>query len=326
MLNLLRSNQLFVVLVVVAYALLLHFPIFLGNTVYELHPNGILSAELADWLTGKVLVSKSLYILLIISQALAINQFTNRFKISSPFTYFPAAFFVLMTALLNPDATLASALLANTFLILAVFDLYSAYKKNHANGNIFNVGFWVGMAGLFHFSSSIFLIFGLLGIITLRQARINELLIAILGYIVPFFLTFTVYFWLDLLPYFRETQLEGLSLLDFYTFGFLKHLGQLIVIGLMIIWSFLSFQSYLSKKVIQIQKYVTLVFLIQIIAICSLLIQYKVGLEDGIFILFPLSIFMSLTFLGIKRKAIAEVLFLTLFLITIWFNYSNFLT
>lgn len=286
----------------------------------------MLSAVLGEWLSGKVLLSKILYLILIVGQALGINQFANGFKISAPYTYFPAGFYVLLTGLLNPGAMLSSALLANTFLIVAVFELYNTYKKNHANGNIFNVGFWIGVAGLFHFSSAVFLLFCLFGVISLRQVRFNELLIAVLGYLVPFFLAFTAYFWMDRLPYFGEKQFASLSFIDFSSLGFYKNLGRLIVIGGLMILSFLSFQAYLSKKTIQIQKYVNLVFLVQIFAICSLLIQHKLCLEDGMLILFPLSVFMSLTFLGIKRKAIAEVFFLTLFLITIWFNYSDFLT
>ncbi len=326
MLNLLRSNQLFVALLVVVYALILHFPIFLGSTVYETQSNGVFSAMLAEWLEGKVLLSKAFYLILIIGQALAINQFANGFKISTPYTFFPAGFFVLLTAFLNPSAMLSSALLANTFLIVAVIELYATYKKNHATGNIFNVGFWIGVAGLFHFSSAVFLLFGLLGVISLRQVRFNELLIAVLGYLVPFFLAFTVYFWLDLLSYFGTEQFTHLNIVDFSTLEFYKGLGRIIVVGLLIILSFLSFQTYLSKKTIQIQKYVNLVFLIQIVAISSILIQHRVCLEDGMFILFPLSIFMSLSFLGIKRKAIAEVFFLTLCVLAIWFNYSDFLT
>lgn len=326
MLNLLRSNQLFVVLVVIVYALLLHFPVFLGDTVYSVQSNGLLSAVVGEWLAGKVILSKILYLVLIVGQALAINQFANGFKISTPYTYFPAGFYVLLTGLLNPGAILSSALMANTFLIVAVFELYDTYKKNHANGNIFNVGFWISMAGLFHFSSAVFLLFGIFGVISLRQVRFNELLIAVLGYLVPFFLAFTVYFWRDQIPYFGEKQFESLSFIDFSSLEFYKNVGRLAVIGVLMILSFLSFQAYLSKKTIQIQKYVNLVFLIQIVAICSLLIQEKLCVEDGMLILFPLSVFMSLTFLGVKRKAFAEVFFLTLFLLTIWFNYSDFLT
>jgi len=312
-------------LVVVVYALLLHFPVFLGSTAYAVQTNGVLSSVLGEWLAGNQVISKLLYMFLVLGQALAINQFANGFKVSVPYTYFPAGFYVILTAMLNPDAILSSALLANTFLLVAMFELYDTYKKNPANGNIFNVGFWIGVAGLFHFSTVVFLLFGLLGIISLRQVRIRELLIAVLGYLVPFFLAFTVYFWQDSLSYFIEKQFAGLSLLDFSELKVFKSLGRLIVVGLLLLVSFLSFQSYLSKKVIKIQKYVNLVFLIQIIAICSLLIQNQLCLEDGFLILIPLSIFMSLTFIGTKRKVFAEVIFLTLFLLTIWFNYSDFL-
>jgi len=138
-------------------------------------------------------------------------------------------------------------------------------------------------------------------------------------------LAFTIYFWNDRLTYFWDNQMDGLSLINFSDLEFYKHLGRIIIVGLLLVFSFLSFQSYLSKKVIQIQKYINLVFLIQIMALISIIIQSKVCLEDGMFILFPLSIFMGMSFLGTKRKAFAEVFFLTLFLLTIWFNYSDFL-
>jgi len=324
-LNLLRSNQLFTVFVVVFYALLLHFPVFLSGTSYSIEANGLFSSVLSEWLSGNVLINKVLYMLLIIGQALLINHFTNEFKISASYSYFPAGVYVLLTAFLNPNAVLSSALLANTFLIVAAYELYYSYKKNPANGNLFNVGFWIGVAGLFHFSSVLFLLFGVLGIISLRQVRINELLIAVLGYLVPFFLVFTVYFWKDQLPFLWNAQVGSLSVFDFSQLEFYKELGRIIILGILLVFSFLSFQAYLSKKVIKIQKYVNLIFLFQIIAISTILIQRGLQLDDGLFIVLPLSIFMGMSFFNMKRKAIAEVLFLTLFLLAIWFNYSDFL-
>ncbi len=326
MLQILRSNQLLVVIIVVIYAVLFHLHAFLVPTQWAPSSQGILSSFVYEWIDINSMAARIASTVLVIIQALMINHLANVNKIAKPFSYFPAGFYLLVSSYFHESGTLTPILMANTFYILAIIELYKVYKKNNCTDIIFNVGLWVGISGLFYFSMNVFLIFGLLGLLTLRGLKIGDWLILIIGFFVPTFLLGTYFFWNDELPLFLQNQLtDNIGFLDFNYpahWQFYVRLGALV---LFLLISLVSFQNYLSKQTIQSQKFITLLFAALFISFLSILVQHNIEADHFMILAVPLSIFLSMTFLSIKKRTIAEIFFIILFLLALGLQFNEYL-
>lgn len=325
MLNLLRSNQLLVVPIVVIYAVLLHLHRIVFPREVIVLQSEFLSGLLFQNIDSSGLVAKILAIVLIVIQALLVNTLANKNKIAKPFSYFPAGFYVLISGFIYDLGTLSPVLLGNTFFILALIELYKVYKKNHIFGNVFNVGFWLSVASLFYFSMNIFFILGLIGLLTLRSFKVKEWLIYLIGFLVPYFLAATYCFWMDKLGLFFQFQFAN-------NFGFLsfdipsdwQFMVRMIVFGLLVLVVLLSSQRYFNKRTIQSQKYINLLFMAMFIGSLTVLIQANISLPHLLILSAPVAILISMTFLSMKRKVLAEIFFLILFLLALYLQYSGF--
>lgn len=326
MLQILRSNQLLVVIIVVIYAVLFHLHAFLVPESWTPSSNGILSSFVYEWLDINSFSARIASTLLLILQALMVNRLANVNKIAKPFSYFPAGFYLLVSAYFHESGTLTPILMANTFYILAITELYKVYKKTNCTDNVFNVGLWVGVAGLFYFSMNIFLILGLLGLLSLRGLKIGDLLILVIGFFVPTFLVGTYFFWNDELSILIQHQIvENVGFLDFNypsDWQFFARLGALV---LFLLVTLASFQTYLNKQTIQSQKFITLLFAAMFVSFLSILVQHNIEADHFMILAVPLSIFLGMTFLSIKNRPIAEIFFIILFLLALCLQFNEYL-
>ena len=66
------------------------------------------------------------------------NIIIAKFRMASSVSLFPGLFYVLLVSMLPEFLTLSPALLANTFFIIAIWELFETYRKNEVSGNIVN--------------------------------------------------------------------------------------------------------------------------------------------------------------------------------------------
>lgn len=249
--------------------------------------------------------------LLVFIQAIFINITMARYRVAGEVSLLPGLFYCLITALLPDFLPLSPALLANTFAIIALFYLFEVYKNNNASIRIFDVGFWVGVAGLFHFSYTFFIFWGILGLGILRGMRLKELFMFLLGIIAPFFL-FSVYlFWTDRLPYIYKHFADNLSFLSFVRYTNPAAYVKLGIVSLLIAVVILANTQFSTKRGISVQKFLSCVYWMLLIGGMTTLVQSNVDLSHLLIISVPLSILLSLLFQR-TSIAIAEVLHMLL--------------
>jgi len=193
---------------------------------------------------------------------------------------------------------LSPALLANTFFILALWELFETYRKNDVAGHIVNVGFWIGIASLFYFSELVFLLLAFIGISVLRAFRLKEFLMLLLGFLVPYIMSGVYFLWNDQLAVFWQTHvLESFSFFDINIVSGLKsyiNLGIMALIGLII---FFSFNSYYAKKNIQAQKNITVLYWGLFFALISIVFQSNIQFYHFLIFMVPAGILLSFNFL-----------------------------
>jgi uncharacterized protein DUF6427 len=319
-LSLFRTNQIAFNLLLIVYIFLVRGSGLLVTPVAEdLAGQGVLS----DWLnglwgtTGPTAISVG--IALVFLQALLINIVVAKFRMATTVSLFPGLYYALLSSMFPEFLALSPALLANTFFILALWELFETYRKNNVAGNIFNVGFWLGIASLFYFSEVVFLVLAFIGLNVLRAFKVKELLMLWIGFLVPYVISMVYFFWNDELGFFFQNYILGkFSFLDFQFLNSLESyikLGIITALGLVV---FFSFNDYYAKKNIQAQKNITVLFWALFIAAVSFLFQSNIQFFHLLIFTVPLGILLSFNFLKLSPP-IAEAIHLLLFIaVLIW--------
>lgn len=304
----------------IVYILLIRGSAFFVPSVKEQYEgHGVLS----DWLIGywgtTGPLATSIGIAIVFFQALLINIIVAKFRMANGVSLFPGLIYALLTSMFPEFLSLSPALMANTFFIVALWELYETYRKNNVAGNIFNVGFWIGVASLFYFSEVVFLVLALIGLNVLRVFKFKELLMLLIGFLVPYIISSVYFFWNDSLKAFLQKYIyDSFSFLDFYILNDISSyikLGFMALLGLIV---FISFNEYYAKKNIQAQKNISVLYWIIFIATISFFIQTEVQFFHLLLFTVPIGILLSFNFQKFNPP-IAEAIHLLLFVaIIVW--------
>lgn len=307
MLGFFRTNQLAANLFLIIYALVMRTSGLIATEVWEPNSAGILSHVVYGYVGTHGWLPDFIALLLVLLQALLLNVLSARFRVSKEVTMFPGVFYILLMSTLPSFLHLSPVLMGNTFLIAAISSLFNAYKKSSVAGSIFNVGFWIGIASLFYFSNFAFLLLAIFGLATLRNIRINEVFMIIVGVITPLFLTGTIFYLLDDLSNFYQTTF--INSFGFWSFEWVNHWSNyvpVVLFGLLILTVLGSGNIYFQKQSIRSQKNIQVLYYFIIISLLTVLIQKGVRLEQLLLLTIPLSLMLPLNFLDFRKREIGS--------------------
>lgn len=324
MLRIFRTNQPLVALLLLAYAFLLRSYQFL--TPIQWQPKG--SNLMSDWIYEQFphnsLGTNIAALLLVFIQALMMNGIINRYKMTREVTFIPALIYILLSSIIPEFLYLSPVLMATTFYIIAVDQLLRWFKRPEAAAQIFNVGFWLALGSMFHFSISVFFLLALIGLSNLRSLRMNELLILAIGFFIPYFLMGVHQFWFDRFDVFWSAHVLGnFQFFDWQISNIPSTYLKIIVFTILVLWILIGFQGYFFKTSIQTQKNVGILTWSIFITLISLMYQKELGLTFLLLLNVPLSFFVAFNLLNIERKMIAEIVHLVLVLIVFGFQYQD---
>jgi hypothetical protein len=320
-----RTNQLAFNIFLIFYAILLRGSSFITPFQNWIPgKSGVLSIWVYDFFDGTKWLPFIVSIVLVFIQASLINVLVARFRLANEVTLLPGVCYIFLASSISDFLYLSPFLLANTFFIIALFELFGSYRQKSVVGNIFNVGFWLGVAGLFYFSEIIFLIFAFSSSAVLRKFRMKEGLIITTGFMVPYILIGVYYFWNDQFLWFWENQfVNNLGFLDFD----IKHhwetytkVGFFILLFLIV---FISFGSYMAKKNLQVQKNISILYWALFFGFMTLFLQANIRIEHLLIFVVPLSIFLSFNLLNMRRS-LAEALHFVLLASILILQFKDF--
>jgi len=323
-LNIFRTNQIFTGVLLLPYILLLYTSVFVfDSTPEQIESSGIFS----DWIYQKIgvntLTSNIIAIILLWVQSFLINTIALKHRLQNEFTLFPDMFYVLLCSFIPDFLYLSPVLMGNTFFIIAIGQMFECYKKNSVAHQIFNIGFWLAIAGFFYFSFNLLIVWAIVGLGSLRNFKSKEVLQVVFGLLTPIILVGTYYFWFGKFEYFWQEQfLNNVSFLDFEMGKEYEVWIKGSIIVLPVILAFLSSSSFMSKKVMQVQKKITTLARALLIIAATVLIQAGMSLEHLLLFMVPLSFFASFYFAGMKRN-VAESLHFIILMGVLFFQYQS---
>ncbi len=315
MLSIFRTNQFVANILLIFYVLLLRGAAFIlppqlaANT-----PGSILSEVLFKYVSPQSSGGLILAMLLVFFQAILINLCVSRYRMAKELSLFPGLFYILIASAIPEFLYLSPPLLANTFYILALFEIFGIYKKHNCASQIFNTGFWIALGSLFYFSYITFIIMALIALATLRAFKIKEAVMLLIGFSVPMILTIVYSFLTDQLPHLGEALLgnrleEGDGSL--ISPSSVEQYIKLSFFALLTIIALFNFNRYQFKKNIHVQKNISLLYWCLLLSAITLLVQSHAQFDHLLVLAVPLGIFLSFNFLRLQ-PALAEALHLIL--------------
>lgn len=320
MLALFRNNQSTTSLLLALYIGLLHLPALLGWVQPPEGPvegAGVLYALVFDWIlqnpNPNPFYAALASAVLVFLQALSVNKLADEFRLLRERSWLPGVLYALAASCLADFWFLSPPLVAATFVPLALRRTFKVYKQPLATALIFDVGFWTAAAALFYPPAGWILVALYAGINSLRSFKGREQLVLLSGMFTPMFLAWVGCFWFDRGGEFWPVQFGQLfGWFSFQAdFDFRTELkwGLLALLLLIVL---LSYGIYYHKKLIQAQKYVSILYWLSFAVGASVMLRSGLRAEHFLPAMPVIGIFLAMSVEALRRPMFAEFFHLTL--------------
>jgi Family of unknown function (DUF6427) len=281
-------------LILLFYALVLKFPLFLHPVAPELHPEDnylyrVILHGLDSVGHNAPIFYSLLTFLLMISQATLLNRICNHHKVLPKANYLPGMSYILITSLLPDWSHFSAPLLINTIMIWVWYRMMELYNSQHPGTAIFNIGCWTGIVSLLYIPAVAFLLLMFFALLAMRPFRIREWFVGLLGFTFPYYFLFLFLYlgghwkWADVVPHIVFT-VPAFPTSIWITLGMVWLLVPFIIGGWYV-------QRNLSKFLIQIRKSWSLLLLYLIVAVLVILINRVNSYENWIIMAVPFAAF-----------------------------------
>jgi len=312
MLKLFKNNNPLVSLLIIVIVSLLAFNVLYGNKTYEI-PNDttIASAYIFKLITGdnSLVFATAISSLLLVYITFVVIQIINTFIITENRNFFHGFVFLLLASTVFSPYEIIPVLLSMVFFTAVIMTLFKASLKNQAAFEFFNIGFFIAAGSLFWFSTIYFVILIFAGLIILRRIVMKELLSAMLGVVLPYFLFFSFEF-------IFTQQLNSLFLIydSFITrkialqvnFELILFMSLTLIFG--ILGGFYIIRKFSSLN-INVREYYKIYTWIALIAIFVFFIAGAQSKGLILYALLSISLPVSYFFANTKKKMLSELLF-----------------
>ncbi|WP_099152040.1 DUF6427 family protein [Flavilitoribacter nigricans] len=325
MLNLFRSNQLILGVFLLGYALILRFWLLFAAEPTKIDPDfHLLSNWLWNELKEPIWLPALATSLIIWIQALLINSVVARNRMATEINLFPGLFYILVCSALPVFQEFSPIHLANTFLIIALGQIYRIYKQNRCMDNLFNAGLVIGLASLFYSPYILFLLPILFGLNSLRAFSLREWMAVIIGGAIPLLWLLIFGFLNDNLALRWDAWTSQLSFMDIQW----RALRQYEIIGLLIMAALivavvLNYNANIQKTIIEVRKKIDMLYWILFFGLVVTIFSASVGMVNLLTVALPCGILLSFMFTRMSR-ANAELVHLFLLIGVLVYHYLTF--
>lgn len=275
------------------------------NTNFQVSPPVVASplyAYLISLVGHSPIIIILLSVIIVAIEAFLINHILIENELIPRNSTIAAFLFIILSGLFIDFINLNPVLIANLFIISAIWLFMRIYNLADAYPIILNIGTLIGIASLFYFPSIIFLILIWIGFIIYRIIKWREWIISIIGFIIPYIFLISYYFGVNQLNTRLEEYINCLQIINFNSFSpspFAFVTG--IIIGVLFLFSFLKLLLAINEKAIRIRKSTSFLIWYMLSSIILFLFSKNYALLGVFMILTPLSIIISIFVNNIKK-------------------------
>ena len=196
MIKLFRSNQVLVSILFIPILILIT-----GLDYLQLNEIPALDASnpVTNFILGPLRTLAPIYqyiitVLFVLIQSWLIIYFSNKHQLQKSSNLLPGFFYIIFLACRPEVFVLDAAIIANTFIIIAVNQVLTLYKKIKSHAAIFNAGFFIAIAALFEPTYIVLIVWAYIAIAQLRSFKISERIVLLISGMIPMYLIGTAYY------------------------------------------------------------------------------------------------------------------------------------
>jgi hypothetical protein len=161
-------------------------------------PLSVFVYKLIDFIFGKSrFAHQSIATIWLFVNAASFNLLLVRNRVYKESNYLPALFFVLIASTIPDFMALSPQLMASTFVILALNNVFRRIDNEVTDELFLFSGIYLGIAGLFYFPAVVYFFVFLLSFLLFSNPIIRRVLLYTYGFLVPFLVTYCYFFWYE---------------------------------------------------------------------------------------------------------------------------------
>ncbi|CAH0995314.1 hypothetical protein EMA8858_01435 [Emticicia aquatica] len=274
---------------------------------------------------GKVqYIYEFIAILVVYFQALYFTFVCNTRQTFLEKNYAPGLIYVLLMSLSFDMSKLSPVLLSTTFLLFAFNKLIKQMERREGvSDEVFEVGLYIGIAALFHQPSLIFIPWSIASLIFFTNANLRQHFLALLGFILPLFLTGLYFYFYNSLDEFKYNWFSGIFKIKQYSLeDFKSALIAITVPSALTILGFLR-QTRVSRYNSYQQRTQQIMLIWGITALLALFLSPNVAPMQFIILVPCFAFFITGFFLHVKGAFMPEILFTVLFIFIVFFQFQG---
>lgn len=257
-------------------------------------------------------------------QIVYFNYLANTRLFFSDRTFWPGLVYMLFLHLSFDCLTLSPVLLSTTFLLLALGTLVRQMDRRGATDEVFEVGFYIGIAALFYLPSAVFVIWAALSLLLYTGATFRQYSLSLFGFLFPVAVVALFYYLNDSLADINRNLLASVFRVRQYSLSDYQSLvaSLLIPMGLGVL-GFLSLFNTTGRYV-NFQQRVQQIMAIWF-GVAVLTIVLMPFLAPMVFLSFvpPMAYFTVFYFENIRRRWLADLGFTAAFAIILLLFYQG---
>lgn len=257
--------------------------------------------------------SNYLALVLLLANAILLNFIFNSHEFWIKSTYIPSFIYILLNFYFPHSVYLTGEVLAQSFILLILQQLYSLNQQEDARKKSFNMGLFTALAVICNPVYIVVLPSVMISLKFIRPFVFREYILLVLGCILPFIYLYVldVDFSSTFFHLLEKFQFSRENLLLFSVFSII--VGLLLSFGIMGILNRSKTSSIRFKKL----RNITLSFILFI----SIAVLLSLSLGGSVYyssmLVVPLTFILPYSYLSLRIKGLVEVLILTLLLISL---------
>lgn len=255
--------------------------------------------------------------LVVTINALLINWIFNTNQFYDRNIYLPSLLYVVLMSFYHSLYSVDGLLIAHTFLILLLDQLYKLVQNTDGRKTVFNGALFAGIAATFHPPLFVFTPVFTAMVLIIRPFVVREFFLLLTGLLVPAIYALLYY------NYFNHTiDLQLLKQASNYQKKHLDFIITACLFVLLFLFSLYGIRSKMQKSSIRLKKLVRVIWLFVFIAVLLGSWDYFMfqQIERFSFLMIPLSFFLPFSFTTKKNHFIT----LILFYLTFAYSFVNF--
>ncbi len=320
MLEFFRKNLFLYNALLLLYCLILRAVGFV-KTVPDPTDTNLFSTLVSDLFGGHDTIMANLCaVLVILLNAFQINRLVNLNRITPNSSLFPGLFYILISSFALEYQGLNAIHLANSFMILALLEIFQQTRNERLLIRTFNVGFIAGIASLFYVPYVLLLPLGIAGMINVRTFKRMDYFRVLLGFISPYLILTALLFYYGNLGLLWSAHFNNsFSLFDFSLMTWPHYLiGGIFLMGILL--SVLNMGALTLKSNIHTRRKMNTLLLFLLTFTIMIPLVANTGIDRLLITSVPLSIFVGALFLRMDKQW-AEILHFLLLAVAFAFQY-----